>query len=186
MAGAAETADSISATAKDAREQRKADAAGLLERAIFESGMSIRGAARAIGVSKRALQRWIDPRIEATSPPIEAALHPQLRRHVAGEMSRMDGRVAVEVPELSDDTRSEWERHTRMLRRLMEVVTAHAEAIADGHVTASEAKALRQEAWEAMRELAAVIALCARAEKERVIGVVMGPAKAGRREVDDG
>lgn len=138
-----------------------------------------------LGTPRTRFARELDPEEEEVPVQLQTVigLPPAARVRVTEELAALDGRALAELPDPEWATPDELRRQARLTRELLEVAAHRAEAIADGRITAAEARAGRQRVREAMAVLLSLDAQYEQAERERVIGVVhelmTTPAKAG-------
>jgi hypothetical protein len=127
--------------------------------------------AASLDCSAGRLAQMLDASDEATICVARASLLPDAARVAIAQLVAGERFVVAELPAL-DDTRSAFADLARAVRETGEATAAHADALADGVITAAEARNVRKEIREAQAALARLDALAADAEREGVIGVV--------------
>lgn len=130
--------------------------------AMERGGWTDEAFAAAVGVSATMVMKW-----RTGDRPVPAyalfALADEGRRLAAGAL-------VTAGPE-RDKHGDNFRLHAKLAKETADVVTRHAMALADGHMTAAEASKLRPEIWEAAGVLRLLGADCETALRERVIGL---------------
>lgn len=154
------------------RGERQERYARLLRRALDQAESSPAVVCDGLGVSETMLAKYTNHASPTTLQASDVeALPLVVARRILDEAADAHGWAVVERPDPAESTRGGLRRHARLVRELADVTAAHAEALADGHLTAEEAEGLRREIDEALAELLALRELCRSAERERVIGL---------------
>lgn len=138
----------------DVRATRKATFARTLNRAVLEADISQEAAARALGLSRQRLARFIDPDDQTT---MQASDLPALPSGVAWRVMTW---LAAEfdwglsrLPKVGGTHEDDLRMHAALIARLTAAIQAHAEHLADGVITAQEAAEGLQRIEEAVSEL---------------------------------
>lgn len=173
----ADPTDLCSIDPKVDRAQRKKLAKRWVREALQTVGAARDVVAAHLGKAKGRFARELEPDDEGAAVQLETVigLPPAARRIITEELAALDGCALAELPDPEWASPDELRRQARLTRELMEVAAHHAESVADGRITAQEAKHGRARVREAIAALLAVDALYQQAEHERVLGVVTDP-----------
>lgn len=151
----------------------RAELSRRLTTSLSEHGIEQKELAEAVGCAPQRVQKWCDK----NSPEVPGVADiQQMPRPVALDLLRWgsdkhDAHV-VELPDVeAGAVVCELQRSVRLMTELTDVIREHSLALADGRLTAAEARKLRREIDEAIAELLRLRMVCDRAVTERVIGL---------------
>jgi hypothetical protein len=153
------------------REERRAASAESLRRALDASGVAVREAGALIGVDEKLVRRWLDPHEGQSVSVADLAALPIEVRIAVVRADLLPGHVIVRETSPSDAGAASIAAHVAAQRETSEALTAHLEAIADGHITRAEGASLERELDEAIARLVALREHARQAQREGVIGV---------------
>ena len=152
------------------REDRKGEAAEILEQTREAAGLTVADFAAQVGVSETKVHAWEDPDNGGAPPPLDAMLVPSVQAEAVRHLARRIGLVVTELPK-AQSAHDEAALIASVHKETTEAVQAALMSLTVGYRTRGTTKNTRRELWEAIEAMVRFDTLLASREDEPVIGI---------------